>query len=112
MSKYQFTERSPIEKSIEKLLVSELERKDLPDNFYRPIVDVYNTHYGVKCHVTFLFKNSFTQNESDLLFENFKNWKNKLNRVFGKDTFPGLITSSTSTIEVYKKSSTFYDENK
>lgn len=104
-------ERSKLEKVITKFINGVLSNKELPENFHSVVVDVYGTNYGDGCQITLLMKKPFSEKESDMLFDVSKDAK-ELVKSFFKEHFLYGISVSTSTVENYMDTKSFYDEKK
>ena len=102
-------EPSKLELVIKNFVEIYLEDYPLSDNYAGVAVDVYNSQYGITCHITILFKQPFSKDESD----NLHSWGRELVRVVNK-TFKisGRVVSSHSTVEHYERTSSWYDEHK
>ena len=95
-------EKTKLEKSVMRFVDVYLKGKELPENFYGVVADIYNTEYGQGCSITFLMKKPFKAQDSDDLnklgFEVKKLIKN-----FFSDEFKYGINISTSTVGNYKE---------
>jgi len=95
-------ERTKLEKLVMKFIESDLKDKDLPDNFYGAVADIYQSQYGQGCSITFLFKKVFSMNDSDNLIKIGNEIKNSV-KMFFQGEFPYGVNISTSTVEHYLK---------
>ena len=76
--------------------------KELPENFYGVVADVYDTEYRQGCNITFLMKKPFKLEDSDEIYEVAFDVK-KLIRNFFSDEFKYGINFSTTTVDNYKE---------
>ena len=105
-------EKTKLEKSVMKFIDSYLEGKELPENFYGVVADIYNTEYGQGCSITFLMKRPFKLEDSDEIYEVALDVK-KLIRNFFSDEFKYGINFSTTTVDNYKElKNRFFNKNK
>jgi len=102
-------EPSKLEIVIKNFVESLLEDHPLSDNYSGVAVDVYKTQYGILCHITILFKQPFSKEESDNLHSLGRELVSAVNKTFN---FSGRVTSSQSTIERYELAKLWYDEHK
>lgn len=86
-----------------------LEDYPLSDNYAGAAVDVYNSQYGIMCHITILFKQPFSKDESDNLHSCGRELVSAVNKTFN---FSGRVVSGHSTVEHYEKIRGWYDKNK
>jgi len=108
-----FDDYSKMEKSIKKLVDNQVAKysSSLTENYYGVVVDIYDSKYGKVCHVTFLYKNSFKEN--DVL-----SFDAGLPRKIRKDIkelftdFFSSISMSRSTIDSYLPHKIWYDSQK
>ena len=98
-----------LEKVVEKLLTSRLKSLNTPENFYRAKVDIYPGDYGIHCHITFLMKKPFSNEDSDFFYG--LNLGLYTSKAFG-DVFTSGVQSSQSTIDHYEKTGKWYDLQK
>ena len=102
-------EPSKLELVIKNFVEIYLEDYTLSDNYAGVAVDVYNSQYGIMCHITILFKKPFSKDESD----NLHSWGRELVRTVNKTfNFSGRVTSGHSTVEHYERTRGWYDEHK
>ena len=102
-------EPSKLELVIKNFVEIFLEDYPLSDNYAGVAVDVYDSQYGIMCHITVLFEKPFSKDESD----NLHSWGRELVRVVNKTfNFSGRVVSSHSTVEHYERTSSWYDEHK
>ena len=102
-------EPSKLEIVIKNFVESLLEDHPLSDNYSGVAVDVYKTQYGNLCQITTLFKQPFSEEESN----NLHSWSREIVRDVNKTfNFSGRVTSSQTTIERYKLAKLWYDEKK
>ena len=104
-------ERTKLEKVITNNINRILSEKELPENFHSVVVDVYGTKYGEGCKITLLMKGPYSEEESDMLFNISKDAKDLIKSFF-KEHFLYGISVSTSTVENYMETKSFYDEKK
>ena len=104
-------ERNKLEKVISVFINRALSNKELPENFHSVVVDVYGTNYGDGCKITLLMKGPYSEEESDMLFNISKDAKDLIKSFF-KEHFLYGISVSTSTVENYMQTKSFYDEKK
>jgi len=108
-----FDNYSKMEKSIKKLVDNQVAKYSLSltENYYGVVVDIYDSKYGKVCHVTFLYKKSFEDN--DVL-----SFDAGLHRKIRKDIkelftdFFSSISMSRSTIDSYLPHKIWYDSQK
>lgn len=104
-------ERTKLEKVITNLISRTISKKKLPENFHSVVVDVYGTKYGEGCNITLLMKGPYSEEESDMLFNISKDSKDLIKSFF-KEHFLYGVSVSTSTVENYMETKSFYDERK
>jgi len=109
MNKLQAEELEEVVKAITESLMDD---RNLSDNYSGIAVDIYNSQYGVICHITMLFKKAFSKDESDRLMSEKYPLIKSITKFFPDRLFSGGITSSHSTIEMYNRYREFYDSNK
>jgi hypothetical protein len=109
MNKSQAEELEEVVKAITE---SMLDEQLLSDNYSGIAVDIYNSKYGIICHITILFKKPFSKDESDRLMSEKYPLIKSITKFFPDRLFSGGITSSHSTIEMYNRYREFYDSNK
>jgi hypothetical protein len=109
MNKVQAKELEEVVKAITESLMDD---RNLSDNYSGIAVDIYNSQYGVICHITMLFKKAFSKDESDRLMSEKYPLIKSITKFFPDRLFSGGITSSHSTIEMYSRYKEFYDSNK
>jgi len=95
-------EKTKLEKSVMKFVDLYFKGKELPENFYGVVADVYDTEYGQGCNITFLMKKPFKLEDSDEIYEVAFDVK-KLIRNFFSDEFKYGINFSTTTVDNYKE---------
>jgi len=109
MKKYEI-----LEKTIKKMVLNDLLKYDLPDNFSDVAVDIYpfSAYYGNAAKITILMKEPFTLEDSDVFDFPLYEIKRHISVVFS-DFLKAGISSSISTEENYNKTSKpDYDERK
>lgn len=99
------------EKTISEFIKLKLDDIVLPKDFMGCAVDIYNTEYGVQCHLTFLMKKPFSMTDSDRLQELSKKIKKEIKEYFS-GIFDSCINSSVSTLDTYKSYKHWYDSKK
>ena len=95
-------ERTKLEKSVMRFINVFLKGKELPENFYGVVVDVYNTKYGQGCNISFLMKKPFKLEDSDELYNLGFKVKDLIKNFFS-DEFKYGINISNSTVGNYKE---------
>ena len=95
-------ERTKLEKLVTRFVNTYLKDKELPENFYGVVVDVFDTPYGKGCGVTFLMKKPFKLEDSDEL-DDIASGVRTLIRNFFSDEFKYGINFSTTTVGHYKE---------
>jgi len=108
-----FDKYSKMEMSIKKFVDNQVAKYSLslPENYYGVVVDIYDSKYGKVCHVTFLYKKPFEDN--DVL-----SFDAGLPRKIRKDIkelftdFFSSISMSRSTIDSYLPHKIWYDSQK
>lgn len=95
-------EKTKLEKSVMRFVDVYFKGKELPENFYGIVADIYNTEHGQGCSITFLMKKPFKAKDSDDLHELGLDVK-KLIKDFFSDEFRYGINISTTTVEHYKE---------
>jgi len=106
-----FDDYSKIEKAIKKIVDSKVNKytSDLPDNYYTSVVDIYDTQYGKVCHISFLYKKPFK--EDDVFNRSLPGFiKKDIQDLVTKSVFS--VSYSRTTIELYKSHQNWYDEMK
>jgi hypothetical protein len=105
---------TPKELSIQKLIISTLSQFELPVNFSGVAVDIYPSFYDdIYCHITYLFKNPFTGEDSELISRiNATAIVPTIKKFFTGNDITKNISSSSSTIDNYNESKWWYEEQK
>ncbi len=103
-------ENSKLEKIVASFVKARFDKSILTDNFHDVVVNIYNTDYGVQCHVTVLMKKSFSREESDRFHSSLSNTRTAIREFF--PIFKGGVSYNTETLESYDKSKWWYDEKK
>jgi len=108
-----FDDYSKMEKSIKKLVDSKVNKYSLSltENYYGVVVDIYDSKYGKVCHVTFLYKKPFEDNDV-LSFDAGlpRKIKKDIKELF--TDFFSDISMSRSTIDSYLPHKIWYDSQK
>jgi hypothetical protein len=108
-----FDNYSKMEKSIKKLVDSKVNKYSLSltENYYGVVVDIYDSKYGKVCHVTFLYKKPFEDNDV-LSFDAGlpRKIKKDIKELF--TDFFSNISMSRSTIDSYLPHKIWYDSQK
>ena len=101
-----------LESVIKNIIVSKLEKLNLPENFYDIAIDVYPfLSYGNTAKITVLMKKPFSASDSD--FFDYPLYEiRRILSIFLKDKLPAGLSSSISTIEEYNKNKEGYDKMK
>ena len=81
-------EPSKLELVIKNFVEIYLEDYPLSDNYAGVAVDVYNSQYGITCHITILFKQPFSKDESDSLHSWGRELVRVVNKTFNFSDFP------------------------
>jgi hypothetical protein len=110
ISDYNLGERTKLEKIISTFVKSKLGKTIKNDNFYDVVVDIFNSHYGKHCHVTFLMKKPFGGEYSNDVHTIFRRIKPQMGDFF--PSFQGGISNSTETLNSYLRGKYWYDEKK
>ncbi len=103
-------DNSKLEKIVASFVKARFDKSILTDNFHDVVVNIYNTDYGVQCHVTVLMKKSFSREESDRFHSSLSNTRTAIREFF--PIFKGGVSYNTETLESYDKSKWWYDEKK
>ncbi len=102
---------SPLEQTVADFINMNLSEYDLPEEFYKFAVDIFDTEYNRKeCTVTILFEKSFNLKDSDRMYDIMNEIKKEIKKYFG-DTF-WYIKLGTSTVAVYKITKDWYNKRK
>jgi hypothetical protein len=101
-----------LEKIVVKLVESHIRGYEISDNFYGVSCDIYSSEYGIYCHITFLFKEPFSQKESDFFHNLSGGVRSKIKRTLGDLFVTNNISSQQSTIDSYQKTKWWYEEKK
>jgi hypothetical protein len=101
---------SKLEKIVASFVKVRFDKSILTDNFHDVVVNIYNTDYGVQCHVTVLMKKGFSRDESDRFHSSLSNIRSVIREFF--PIFKGGVSYNTETLESYNKSKWWYDEKK
>jgi hypothetical protein len=100
-----------LEKSVKNFINMNLEEYDLPEEFYKVAVDVFDNEYDRKeCTVTMLFEKPFKLHDSDRMHDIMNEIKKEIKEYFG-DTF-WYIKLGTSTVDVYNSTKDWYTKRK
>jgi hypothetical protein len=108
-----FDKYSKMEMGIKKLVDNQVAKYSLSlsENYYGVVVDIYDSKYGKVCHVTFLYKKPFK--EDDVLSYDAglpKRMKKEIKEIF--TNFFSDVGVSRSTIESYLPHKIWYDSQK
>jgi hypothetical protein len=101
---------SKLEKIVASFVKARFDKSILTDNFHDVVVNIYNTDYGVQCHVTVLMKGPFSREESDRFHSSLSNIRSVIREFFPE--FKAGISFNTETLESYNKGKWWYDEKK
>ena len=109
--KEETEDMSPLEQTVADFINMNLSEYDLPEEFYKVAVDIFDTEYNRKeCTVTILFEKSFNLKDSDRMYDIMNEIKKEIKKYFG-DTF-WYIKLGTSTVAVYKITKDWYNKRK
>lgn len=100
-----------IEKVLENNLSDWIKDETLLKNFHGVKVDIYNTDYGMNCHITIVTKKPFTEKISKIIDRISFDLKKEVKTLF-PDMFKGGINVSTTAKETYDNTKWWYDEKK
>ena len=106
------TEAKELEQVVKSITETMIDESDMSDNYDGIAVDIYQSQYGDICHITILFKKSFSKDESDRLMNQRHNMLGTISKFFPNRMFSGGLTSSHSTVEMYNRYKEYYDSNK
>jgi hypothetical protein len=101
---------SKLEKIVASFVKGRFDKSILTDNFHDVVVNIYNTDYGVQCHVTVLMKKGFSREESDRFHNTMSNVRSVIREFFPE--FKAGISFNTETLESYNKGKWWYEEKK
>ena len=102
---------SPLEQTVYDFININLSEYDLPEEFYKVAVDIFDTEYNRKeCTVTILFDKSFNLKDSDRMHDIMNEIKKEIKKYFG-DTFWYIKIVST-TVGVYNSTKDWYTKRK
>jgi hypothetical protein len=100
-----------LERSVTKFINMHLEDYDLPEEFYKVAVDVFDSEYGRKeCKVTMLFEKPFKMVDSDRLHIIMDIIKKEIKEYFGHTFW--YIQLGSSTVEIYNDTKDWYEKRK
>jgi len=102
---------SPLEQTVADFINMNLSEYDLPEEFYKVAVDIFDTEYNrQECTVTVLFEKPVKLKDSDRMHDIMNEIKKEIKEYFG-DTF-WYIKSGTSTVDVYNSTKDWYTKRK
>jgi len=102
---------SPLEQTVADFINMNLSEYDLPEDFDRVAVDIFDNEYDRKeCVVTILFEKPFNLKDSDRMHDIMNEIKKEIKEYFG-GTF-WYIKSGTSTVDVYNSTKDWYTKRK
>ena len=99
-----------LEKVIEKLATIELQKHELPENYYGFKANVYPTKYGLQVSSIILTKKPFSQKDSDTFQVINKEIKTTLKSALGD--YVGNISASVQTAENYEETKWWFEQQK
>jgi len=109
--KEETEDMSPLEQTVADFINMNLTDYELPEEFYKVAVDIFDTEYNRKeCKVTILFEKPFNLKDSDRMHDIMNEIKKEMKKYFG-DTF-WYIKLGTSTVDVYNRTKDWYAKRK
>ena len=109
--KEETEDMSPLEQTVDDFINMNLSEYDLPEEFYKVAVDIFDNEYDRKeCIMTVLFEKPFNLKDSDRMHDIMNEIKKEIKEYFG-NTF-WYIKSGTSTVDVYNRTKDWYKKRK
>lgn len=99
-----------LEKVIEKLATIELQKHELPENYYGFEANVYPTKYGLQVSSIILTKKPFSQKDADIFHVINREIKSTLKSALGD--YVGNISASVQTAENYEQTKWWFEQQK
>jgi len=109
--KEETNDMSPLERTVSDFVNMSLSEYELPEEFYKVAVDVFDDGYGrQECTLTTLFEKPFKMDESDRMNFIMNKIKREVNEYFG--SIFSHIANGSSTVSVYDEYRDWYDKRK
>jgi len=109
--KEETNDMSPLERTVSDFVNMSLSEYELPEEFYKVAVDVFDDGYGrQECTLTTLFEKPFKMDESDKMNFIMNKIKREVNEYFG--SIFSHIANGSSTVSVYDEYRDWYDKRK
>jgi hypothetical protein len=109
--KEETNEMSPLERTVSDFVNMSLSEYELPEEFYKVAVDVFDDGYGSQeCTLTTLFEKPFNRKDSDKMHLIMNKIKRDVNDYFG--SIFSHIANGSSTVDSYNDTRDWYTKRK
>jgi hypothetical protein len=109
--KEETNEISPLERTVSDFVNMSLSEYELPEEFYKVVVDVFDDGYGrQECTLTTLFEKPFNRKDSDKMHLIMNKIKRDVNDYFG--SIFSHIANGSSTVDSYNDTRDWYTKRK